>query len=44
MDDEDDEMKHLYTGLHVCDNRVLARTMLEDWETEPAVYDNDKGE
>jgi len=42
MDDEDDEMGHLYTSL--CDTRVLARTMLEDWETEPAVYDNDKGE
>jgi len=42
MDDKDDEMGHLYTGL--CDIRVLARTMLEDWETEPAVYDNDKGE
>jgi len=35
-------MGHLYTGLG--DTRVLARTMLEDWETEPAVYDNDKGE
>jgi hypothetical protein len=42
MDDEDNEMGHLYTGLG--DTRVLARTMLEDWETEPAVYDNDKGE
>jgi len=42
MDDKDDEMGHIYTGL--CDTRVLARTMLEDWETEPAVYDNDKGE
>jgi len=42
MDDEDDEMGHLYTGL--CDTRVLARTMLEDWETEPAVNDNDTGE
>jgi len=42
MDDEDDEMGHLHTGL--CNTRVLARTMLEDWETEPAVYDNDKGE
>ena len=40
--DEDDEMGHLYKGL--CDTRVLARTMLEDWETEPAAYDNDKGE
>ena len=35
-------MGHLYTGL--CDTRVLARTMLEEWETEPAVYDNHKGE
>jgi len=42
MDDEDDEMGHLYTGLG--DTRVLARTMLEDCETAPAVYDNDKGE
>jgi len=42
MHDKDDEMGHLYTGL--CDTRVLARTMLEDEETEPAVYDNDKGE
>jgi len=42
MDDKNDEMGHFYTGL--CDTRVLARTMLEDWETEPAVYDNDKGE
>jgi len=41
MDDEDDEMGYLYTGL--CESRVLARTMLEDWEIEPAVYDNDKG-
>ena len=37
MDDDNDEMGHLYTGLG--DTRVLARTMLEDWETEPAVYD-----
>jgi len=42
MDDEDDEMGHFYTGL--CDTRVLARTMLVDCETEPAAYDNDKGE
>ena len=42
MDDKDDEMGHLYTGL--CDTRVLARTMLEIWETEPAVDDNDTGE
>jgi len=42
MDDEDDEIGHLYTSL--CDTRVLARAMLEDWETKPAVYDNDKGE
>ena len=25
-------------------HRVLARTMLEDWETEPAVYDDDQSE
>jgi len=42
MDDDDDEMGHLYTGLG--DTRVLARTMLEDWETEPAVYDDDQSE
>jgi len=42
MDDDDDEMGLLYTGLG--DTRVLARTMLEDWETEPAVYDDDQGE
>ena len=41
MDDDDDEMGHLYTGL--CDTRMLARTMLEDWEIEPAVEDNDTG-
>jgi len=28
MDDDDDEMGHLYTSL--CDTRGLARTMLED--------------
>jgi len=42
MDDENDEMGHFYTGLG--DTRVLARTMLEDWETEPAVYDDDQSE
>jgi len=41
MDVDDDEMGHLYTGL--CDARVLARTMLEDWEIEPAAEDNDNG-
>ena len=30
MDDDDDEMVHLYTSL--CDTRVLACIMLEDWE------------
>ena len=40
MDDDDDEMGHLYTGLG--DTRVLARTMLEDWETESAVYDDNQ--
>ena len=29
MDDDDDEMGHLYTGLG--DTRVLAHTILEDW-------------
>jgi len=42
IDNEDDEMGHFYTGL--CDTRVLARTMLEDWETKLAVQDNSKGE
>ena len=41
MDDDDDEMGHLYTGL--CDTRGLARTMLEDWEINHAVEDNDIG-
>jgi len=40
-DNEDDEMGHFYTGL--CDTKVLARTMLEDWETEPAADDNHTG-
>jgi len=42
MDDEDDDIGHFYTGFG--DTRVKACTMLEDWGTEPAVYDNDKGE
>ena len=42
MDDDDDEMGHLYTCLD--DTRVLARTMLEYWETKPAVYDDDQRE
>jgi len=42
MDDDDDKMGHLYTSLG--DTRVQARTMLEDWETRPAVYDDDQGE
>ena len=41
MDDDDDEVRHLYTGL--CDTRGLARIMLEDWEVEHAVEDNDIG-
>jgi len=41
MDDDNDEMGHLYTSL--CDTRGLARTMLEDWEIEHAVKDNDTG-
>ena len=40
-DNEDDEMGHFYTCL--CDTKVLARTMLEDWETEPAADDNHTG-
>jgi len=42
IDDEDDEMGHFYTDL--CDTRLLAHTMLEDWESEPAADDNDTGE
>jgi len=42
MDDEDDQMGYFYTGFG--DTRVLVCTMLEDWETEPAVYNNDMGE
>jgi len=34
-------MGHLYTGL--CDNEGLSCTMLEDWEIEHAVEDNDIG-
>ena len=41
MDDDDDEMGHLYTGL--CNTKGLARIMLEDWEIEHAVEDNDIG-
>jgi len=41
MDDDDDEMGRLYTGL--CDTRGFARTMLEDWEINHAVEDNDIG-
>jgi len=39
MDDDDDEMGHFYTGLS--DTRGLAHIMLEDWETEHPVEDND---
>ena len=42
MNNEDYEMGHLYTSL--CNTRVLVRTILEDWETEPAADDNDTGE
>ena len=38
MDDDHDEIGHLYTGLR--DTRGLARTMLEDWEIEQAVENN----
>ena len=41
MDDNDDDMGHLYTGL--CDTRGLARIMLDDCEIEHAVEDNDIG-
>lgn len=41
MDDDEEEMGHLYTGL--CDDRGLSCTMLEDWEIEHAVEDNDIG-
>ena len=40
--ENDDEMGHLYTCLG--DTRVLASTMLEDWETEPAVYNDNQRE
>jgi len=44
----DDHMLHFVKCLlffnSLCDTRVLvACTMLEDWEAEQAVYDNDKG-
>ena len=38
---DDDEMGHLYNGL--CDTKGLGRTMLEDWENNQAVEDNDIG-
>jgi len=41
MDDDNDEMGHVYTGL--CDTRGLARRMLEDWEIRHAVKDNNIG-
>jgi len=41
MDDDDDKMGHLYTGL--CDTRELARIMLKEWEIEHAVEDNNIG-
>jgi len=41
MDDDDDEMGHLYTGL--CDTRKLACTMLENWEIDHVVEENDIG-
>ena len=41
MDDEDDEMGHLYTSL--CNTKGFACTMLEDLEIEPAVEKNHTG-
>jgi len=41
MDDDDDEMGHLYTSL--CNTKGFACTMLEDLEIEPAVEKNDTG-
>ena len=41
MDDDNDEMGHVYTGL--CDTRGFARRMLEDWEIRHAVKDNNIG-
>jgi len=41
MKDNDDEMGHLYTRLS--DTRGWAHIMLEDWEIEHAVQDNDIG-
>jgi len=40
MDDDDDEMGHL-TGL--CATRMLAHSMLEDWEVDHVAEDNDIG-
>jgi len=41
MDDDDDEMGHLYTSL--CNTKGFACTMLEDLEIEPAVEKNHTG-
>jgi len=34
-------MGHIYTAL--CETRGLARTILQDWEFQPAVEENDTG-
>jgi len=39
MDDDNDEMGHIYTG--VCDTRCLARSMLANWEVDQVVEEND---
>jgi len=41
IDDNDDVVGHIYTAL--CDTRGLARTILQDWEFQPAVEENDTG-
>jgi len=41
LDDDEHEIGHLSTGL--CNTRGLARTMLEDWENDHVVEDNDIG-
>jgi len=44
MDVDDDEMGHLYTGANdTGDTRYLARSMLEDWEGEKGVEQDQNG-
>jgi len=39
VDDDDDEMGHLYTGLS--HTRLVARSMLEDWDVDHVAEEND---